>query len=205
MSLAQFAISLLVVRILLTRQLTYIFLVWNLFLAWLPYLLSVLVTYACRRHLWLGALPAAGCWLLFFPNAPYIITDFLHLAPRAPIPQWYDLLILASFSWTGMFLALVSLATLHTIVGERIGRLGGWAFATLALALGSLGIYLGRFLRWNSWDLFFNTRTVLADLGTRALHPLAYRQTYAVTILFFAFLFTCYLIMAPGRRGVESV
>ena len=96
---------------------------------------------------------------------------------------------------------LVSLSTMQTVVSKRIGKLGGWLFAALALALGSLGIYLGRFLRWNSWDVFFDAPTVLADVGVRLLYPLAHRQAYAVTLLFFVFLFTCYLIVAPARGG----
>jgi uncharacterized membrane protein len=193
-----FAGSLLAVRILFSRQATFIFLGWNLFLAWLPYLFGRMAAHAHRRGRWLLLLPVAGLWLLFFPNAPYILTDFLHLAQRDPIPMWYDLLLLATFAWTGLFLAMRSLATMQSIVRNYTGPVGAWLFVVTALTLGSLGIYLGRFLRWNSWDLLSRPAAVLADVGTRLLHPLAHRQTYAMTILFSVFLFTCYLTLFHG-------
>jgi len=195
-----FAGGLLAVRVYFSREQTYVFLGWNLFLAWLPYVFGGLAAYAHRHRRWWVLLPAGGLWLLFFPNAPYILTDFLHLAQRGPIPLWYDMLLLAAFSWAGIFLALASLSSMHAIVRQHGGWVGGWLFALAALVLGSLGIYLGRFLRWNSWDLFSNPAAVLADVGVRLLHPLAHRQTYAVTILFSAFLFVCYLTLASARR-----
>jgi len=194
-----FAVSLLIVRIAFSRELTYRFLAWNLFLAWLPYILGELAAYAYRRRHWGMLLSFGGLWLLFFPNAPYILTDFLHLIQRAPIPLWYDLLLLATFSWTGVSLALTSLATMHAIVGEHGGWIGGWFFAGATLALGGMGVYVGRFLRWNSWDVFFSPTAIFADVAVRLLHPLAHRQTYAVTVLFSAFLFVCYLTLAPTR------
>jgi uncharacterized membrane protein len=195
-----FAGGLLAVRIIFSREVTFIFLVWNLLLAWLPFILSGLTFYAHRRRRWGVLLLFAGLWLLFFPNAPYILTDLLHLTPRAPIPLWYDLLLLAAFAWTGIFLALASLATMHAIVRERGGWLGGWLFAGAALALGSLGVYFGRFLRWNSWDVFFQPAAVLSDLGVRLIHPLAHCQAYKVSIPFFIFLFVCYLTLGSARH-----
>jgi uncharacterized membrane protein len=195
-----FAGSLLTVRIAFSRDLTYRFLAWNLFLAWLPYVLSGLAAYAHRRRRWGMLLLLGGLWLLFFPNAPYILTDFLHLAPRGSIPVWYDVLLLAAFSWTGIMLALISLSTMQAIVKQHSGQVGGWIFASSTLVLGSLGVYLGRFLRWNSWDVFFSPTAVLVDVGGRLLHPLAHRQIYAVTILFSTFLFICYLTLIPARH-----
>jgi len=193
-----FACGLLVVRIWFSREPTYVFLTWNLFLAWLPHVLSGLAAYAHRRNRWGMLLLLGGLWLLFFPNAPYILTDFLHLTQRAPIPLWYDMLLLAAFSWSGIFLALASLSTMHCIVRRHSGQVGGWLFACATLVLGGLGVYVGRFLRWNSWDVFLSPTAVLADVAGRLLHPLAHRQTYAVTILFSAFLFICYLTLAPA-------
>lgn len=190
-------------RIYFSREATYVFLGWNLFLAWLPYLFSGLVTFTHTRRGRLGLL-FGGLWLLFFPNAPYILTDFLHLTQRGSIPLWYDVLLLAAFSWTGVFLALSSLALMHSVVRQHGGVIGGWAFTLLALVLGGLGIYLGRFLRWNSWDVFSNPAAVLNDVGVRLLHPLAHRQAYAVTILFSAFLFICYLTLTSTRQQTAS-
>lgn len=194
-----FACGLLAVRIWFSREPTYVFLTWNLFLAWMPHVLSGLAAYAHQRRRWGMLLLLGGLWLLFFPNAPYILTDFLHLTQRAPIPLWYDMLLLAAFSWSGIFLALASLSTMHGIVKRHSGQVGGWLFAGATLVLGGLGVYVGRFLRWNSWDVFLSPTAVLADVAVRLLHPLAHRQTYAVTVLFSAFLFICYLTLAPAH------
>jgi uncharacterized membrane protein len=194
-----FAASLLTVRILYSEYVTYIFLGWNLILAWIPYVFSLMATDANRRRRWVRLIVASGLWLLFFPNAPYILTDFLHLAQRGPVPLWYDVLLLASFSWAGIFLAVTSLSMMHAIVREYGGWALGWLFSMSALVLGSLGIYLGRFLRWNSWDVFSAPRAVLSDVAVRMLDPAANRQFYGVTILFAAFLFICYVTLAGSR------
>ena len=93
-------------------------------------------------------------WLAFFPNAPYILTDFLHLGSMGDIvPGWYDVLLLYWFAWTGLILGIVSLYLMQEIVTRGLGTAAGWVFVVVAAGLGSFGIYLGRFLRWNSWDL----------------------------------------------------
>ena len=194
-----FAISLLAVRIYFSRGPTYFFLTWNLFLAWLPYLFALCARYAHQRQRFGWVLVFGALWLLFFPNAPYILTDFLHLAPRSPIPMWYDIFLLAAYSWAGLSLALTSLGTMHWIARERVGRVGGWLFAATMLVLASLGVYLGRFLGWNSWDIFAEPVAILADFAVRLRHPLLHIQTYAVTSLFSAFLFICYLPLAHAH------
>ena len=195
---SSFAGALLGVRILYSQEVTYCFLGWNLFLAWLPFGFSLLAVWAHRGRRCAIMLPVAGLWLLFFPNAPYLLTDFLHLGSRPPVPIWYDVILLAAFSWAGIHLALASLAIMHAVVVDRAGQLLGWLFALAALVAGSLGVYVGRFLRWNSWDVFSQPGAIAADLIVRLLHPLAHRQIYLVTALLAAFLFICYLTLPFG-------
>jgi uncharacterized membrane protein len=197
-----FACCLLAVRYRFSGVITYSFLLWNLFLAWLPFLLSMLASGANRRRRWGWLLITGILWLLFFPNAPYILTDFLHLAHRAPIPIWYDLLLLAAFSWTGISLALYSLSAMHAIIREHGGAILGWLFAAAAVMLSGMGVYLGRFLRWNSWDVFSQPVAILVDFGIRLANPRGHIQTYAVTTLFAAFMFICYLPVAHRSRMV---
>ncbi len=99
---------------------------------------------------------AALLWVLFFPNCFYIVTDLIHLRKFGGhgVPGWYDMLMTASFAFVGVFLGTLSLYLLHLSVRERFGWRAGWAFAGMMLLLGALGIYVGRFLRWNSWDVF---------------------------------------------------
>jgi uncharacterized membrane protein len=127
-------------------------LLWNLFLAWLPYLLSVITSsvYRITPNRWGLILLLGILWLVFFPNAPYMVTDFYHLDPRPPIPLWFDISLIALFAFTGCFLAIASLRSIHLIVDGFFGKFTGWLFALFTLGLGSLGVYLGRFGRYNS-------------------------------------------------------
>ncbi len=170
------------------------FLVWNLFLAWLPYLWSLWALSVHRRQLrrwWLLLFPGA-LWLLFFPNALYLVTDLIHLRHYPPVPVWYDIGMLISFAWAGCFLAVASLHIMHQIMRDYTGRVVSWLIVLGIMGLCGLGIYMGRFLRWNSWDLFLYPTDVIGDIVHRLAHPFSNLQTYGVTFLFAAFLFVCY-------------
>jgi len=182
-------------RVYLSHTFTYAFLVWNLFLAWFPYLSSLWAAHTHWRYpqVWWYLLIPGALWLIFFPNAPYILTDFWHLRARAPIPIWYDIGMLAAFAWTGLFLGVFSLRTMHRLVQRFAGPIVGWLFVLSSIGLGGLGIYLGRFLRWNSWDLFVRPGRVLTDVVVRVLNPWSYPGAFGVTLLFAAFLLICYL------------
>ena len=92
-------------------------------------------------------------WLLFLPNAPYIVTDFVHLTARSTVPLWFDGVELSAFAWTGMLLGFVSLYLVHAVARHRFGGTAGWLGVLAVLGLVSAGVYLGRVKRWNSWDL----------------------------------------------------
>ena len=190
-------------RVLLSSSwLFYRNLIWNLFLAWIPYGFSFLAAglhLLLPRQWWLLILPAVG-WLAFFPNAPYLLTDFLHLQARPGIPLWFDILLLAAFAWSGLFLAVASLQTMHRIVKAYLGWLGGWVFAMTALGLSGLGLYLGRFSRWNSWDLVLQPRDIFADLFHRFTNPFSNLTFFGFTLMFTAFLLVCYLTFISVRR-----
>jgi uncharacterized membrane protein len=185
----------------------YFNLVWNLFLAWIPFGFSMLADGLHRlfpRQWWL-LVPPGLIWLLFFPNAPYILTDFFHLEQRYGSPLWYDMLLLIVFSFTGIFLAVASLRTMQRLVSVYAGRYVGWAFAILALILGGVGIYLGRFERWNSWDMLTQPERILADLLAPMTDPLNSLRFFGFSSLFTVFLLICYLMFATMRRPDEKV
>ncbi len=193
------AVTLFACRAYRSRRIVYIFLMWNLFLAWIPYLSSLWADLLHRNHpnRWWSLLVPGALWLIFFPNAPYIITDFVHLRERASIPLWYDIGLLVTFAWTGLFLAVFSLRTMQRLVKHYVGSILGWIFVAVALGLSGLGIYMGRFLRWNSWDLLLHPRSVLGDVATRLIHPWNHPRTFGVTFLFAAFMLICYLTITP--------
>ncbi len=171
---------------------------YNLSLAWIPYLFSLLAALLHARfprHWWLLAIPFAF-WLIFLPNAPYTITDIMHFDNRPPVPVWYDIGLFATYAWTGCFLGVVSLNIMQAIVRDYIGRLASWVFVAGAVVLSALGIYLGRFLNWNSWDLFTQPKAIAADLSGRLSHI----QFYEFTVLFAAFVLMCYVTFVSVQQ-----
>lgn len=193
-------------RVFQSNALTYKNLVWNLYLAWMPFVFSLFVAFLnfVKPRSWGLLLLPGALWLLFFPNAPYIVTDFLHLADRPYVPLWYDIILLATFAWTGCFLAIASLRIMQITVTSYLGWWFGWIFAGIALFLGGLGIYLGRFSRWNSWDLVLHPNEVLFDITSRLVNPLSNLRFFSFTLLFTAFLLVCYLTFISVRRVREK-
>ena len=171
----------------------YIGLVWNLFLAWIPFLLAFLAyILSWRRALVYLVIPSfAFLWLIFFPNAPYILTDLQHLSQGSTIvPVWYDVILLIWFSWTGMLLGIVSLNLMQEIIKCEFSRLFGWIFVFGVAGLSSAGVYVGRFIRLNSWDILQNpgqTATNIWDwLSDPSLRSVGFIALYT---LFFIFVY----------------
>jgi uncharacterized membrane protein len=191
-----FCVALVVVRNVHTGNGDFRYLIWNLFLAWIPFVLAVFVYDRWRRRrggillLGLGVL-----WLLFFPNAPYIATDFGHLQQDPLAPYWYDAVTIAAFAWMGVLLGFASLYLMQTVVRQWRGAVAGWIFAFAAIGLGSLGIYLGRFLRLNSWDAVEHPSVLPRILHAAARDPFAYPEAIAVTVLFTAALSFAYFLL----------
>jgi uncharacterized membrane protein len=194
-----FGVLMVMVRVYFSGTLSYTFLLWNLFLALIPFgLSSLLLNVKLPAPLfWL----TTACWLLFFPNAPYVLTDLLHLRPFM-VPVWYDLLMLISFAWTSLMLGFVSLSDMQGLIRQRSNQVIGWLFVGMALGLGSFGIYLGRFLRWNSWDVLTQPKRLLSDILEPLINPLSNISTYGFTLLLTAFLLLAYLTMQffQGQR-----
>ncbi|MCI5082043.1 MAG: DUF1361 domain-containing protein [Saprospiraceae bacterium] len=176
------------------RGLTFLFLVWNLFLAWVPYFLSLLIWYLSQKGWSLISLsPILLVWLLFFPNAAYIITDFLHLRYRAPIPMWYDLLLIFSFAWTGLVLSHVSLRHIHELLLQYFNELVSWLLIIACLALTGFGIFVGRFQRWNSWDILSHPMHIVEDMMAVLLQPTDHLRTFGLAVVLFVFLLIFYI------------
>ncbi len=185
-------VGLLELRIRETGDGFYRFLVWNLFLAWVPLAFAV-AAYARSRR---GVDPVVAAllvpWLLFFPNAPYLLTDFIHLQ-EGPAPLWYDALMLSAFAWTGLLLGFASLYLVQMVLRSAFGAAVGWLGVFGALALGSIGVYIGRFVRLNSWDVLLHPRDVIEAVHARlvAEPPEMAQALVALT----AFLGVAYLVV----------
>ena len=191
-----FCVALVLVRFARSGSTEYMALIWNLVLAWIPFVLAVVVYDRWRRHgAGLALLAIAALWLLFFPNAPYIVTDFVHLKHRDEAPYWYDAVTVSAFAWTGLLLGFASLFLMQTVVRQWRGVASSWVFVGGALALGSVGIYLGRFLRLNSWDAVEHPRVLPSILHAVARDPFAYREAIGVTVLFTLALGFAYVLL----------
>jgi uncharacterized membrane protein len=162
----------------------YSFLIWNLFLGGIPLVASSCLRVASGLRLNRIIQTALfGLWLLFLPNAPYILTDLLHLTAQSSAPTWYDLALLLSCSGTGLLLGYLSLIDIHGLVARKFSPAIGWTVAVSSLLLSGFAIYLGRFLRWNSWDVLTRPGIVF-DIADGLLHPAAHVRTLGVTFIF---------------------
>ncbi len=143
-------------------------------------------------------------WLAFFPNAPYIITDFQHLANGwSGAPLWFDVILLIWTSWTGLLLGIVSLYLMQEIVRKNFGKMLGWVFVFSVSLLSSIGVYLGRFLRWNSWDILNDPIQILRE-SWHLLRDLN-KSAVGFTALFTAFFLFIYLTLyAFGHLQLEQ-
>ncbi len=198
-------VLLLLSRVLYSGRITYSFLLWNLFLAWLPLLLAYLSLRSLPRRPLL-ALIAALAWLAFFPNAPYILTDIMHLRYDDGITVLFDVLLLFTFAISGITLGFVSLRWMQVSVARRIGMWWSRGFAVMVLGLSGFGIYLGRFLRWNSWDIVTNPLSLAQDIWPRLMHPIQHWHTWAMSVLFaFVLIFIYYLLVILPRMAMGEM
>ena len=171
-------------------------LIWNLFLAWIPFILSYIAHAISWRKVWVYlVIPFVSfLWLIFYPNAPYMLTDLQDLARRATdAPLWYDVIIVVWCSWTAMLLGVVSLYLMQNIVQRNFGRFIGWAFVFIISALSSFGIYIGRFVRLNSWDILQDPAETAVDILGLVIDPS--RRLAAFTVLYTAFFLFVYLLL----------
>lgn len=189
-----FPVALLAVRTRLGDNLGYRFLLWNLFLAWVPLGFAFVAEVGWRMH-WSRRrlmIPLVA-WMLFFPNAPYIVTDVIHLEESEFSPLWFDALILFSMGLAGLIVGFVSLRMVQLIVSASFSRVWGWVVSLGVLGVSGFGIYLGRFARYNSWDVLSSPRRLLYDVQSVALDPVSNRRTIAISLMFTAFLIVAYL------------
>lgn len=159
-------------------------LLWNLFLAWIPLVLSLVIYDRYQGGTTIVRLaPWAALWLLFLPNAPYLVTDFVHLSAHARPPLWFDGMLFSAFAWTGLLLGFISVYLVHAVARDRHGARAAWHGVVAIFALVSVGVGLGRFLRWNSWDVLVRPGRQLAELTAHLTDPGAVARALVVTVV----------------------
>lgn len=180
--LCSFAFLLSIFRVLMTNSLMFLFLNWNLFLAFIPWGVTTL---AISNHKKINH-TLFGCyliiWLVFFPNSLYILTDLFHLKSGS-IMVWYDLVLIMSFAWAGLMFGFLSLCNIEKLMIKRIKPWTIGLFSSLLIFLGSFGVYIGRFLRWNSWDIITEPLSLFYQISERLINPFEHPRTWGMTIL----------------------
>ena len=188
------------------HSLEYDYLIWNLFLAWLPLAFAVRLIHILRRKLWSSweGLTWTVLWLAFLPNSFYMISDFIHIQDVPSANVLYDVFMFTSFIYTGVVLGFSSLYLIHLKLRQRLPtRLADFCVG-LTLFICSVGVYIGRDLRWNSWNLLTNPGGLLFDIADRLEHPSAYPQMILAIVSFFVLLVIMYGLLWRGIRLVRQ-
>lgn len=197
---------LIIYRVFYSGYLTYIFLIWNIFLAWIPLALAMYTKQSKSK--WL-ATASFLAWLVFFPNSHYILTDIFHLRVRPGIPLWYDLMLLLITSWTGAMLGFLSLMEIHQMLRKRFSNGVTWLGIATILGLESFGIYMGRYIRFNSWDILTNPMGLIQWMLDVFIHPFQNKSVYKFTLLFALFLMLSYVflfvLVRPKVKELEKM
>ena len=196
-----FGFLLLLARTVYTGRLTFAFLVWNLFLAFVPYFLSYSLT---QRPAWIGSKWKFATifilWLLFVPNSFYMLTDLFHLYDSYSVPRWYDLLLILCFAWNALLMGILSVRHMEKIIQVIWRFRSDWLFVYPVMLLNAFGIYIGRYLRYNSWDIVSNPFQLLVDTAHILLHPVYYKNAWGMVIVFSFFLSIIYMTLRKISR-----
>ena len=201
-----FSCSLLTARILVTGTLNYIFLPWNLFLAFVPYWISWWMTrnISIIEHK-IKAVIALGAWLLFIPNSFYIITDLFHLSRYRSAPQWFDLLMIFSFAWNGLLCGILSLRRVEIMISILRGKNFSVLIVFIVMWLCALGIYIGRFLRYNSWDIIADPFSLAGEIIDMIIHPFDNAYAWGMTICYAVFMTLLYCTIKKLSEAFKSI
>lgn len=198
-----FSAGMVLVRFLYTGERDFLFMIWNLFLAYIPYCISAWLQ---RTPSWAGYRLKFGLafsvWILFIPNSFYILTDLFHLGWHYGVPLWYDLALIISFAWNGLLLGILSVRQMEKIVQLYLPGKTAWLFLYPVMVLNALGVYIGRYLRFNSWDVITNPFGLIADIAQLVVHPLQYREAWAMVICFSALMILVYTTLRKVSRMI---
>jgi uncharacterized membrane protein len=188
-----FGVLMVLARTVYTGKYDFCFLLWNLFLAYIPYFIS---GWLQRKLSWIehrGKFSLAFIvWLLFIPNSFYILTDLFHLGGHTGAPLWYDLALIITFAWNGLLLGILSVRQMEKMIQVYLPGKMEWLFLYPVMVLNALGVYIGRYLRFNSWDIITNPFALVTDIAQLVWHPLQFKEAWAMVTCFSVLMILVY-------------
>jgi uncharacterized membrane protein len=232
-----FSCLLVITRVIHTGRLTFVTLIWNLFLAYIPYFITDCLA---RRPKWVSSKPLFAfffvLWLLFIPNSFYILTDLFHLGdryggaglvenmaqPRALIdhgpsaigplvrsddrqaPMWFDLALILSCAWNGLLLGVLSVRRMEKLLLPDLSLRKELLFLYPIMWLNALGVYIGRYLRYNSWDVISDPFQLLGDIVRMIIHPMRYQYAWNMIFCFSVMMTLMYLLIKRVSKAMNS-
>ena len=182
-----FSVIVLMVRMKLNKSFFFLFLIWNVFLAVIPYTITMYLNTKPK----LGKLKLGFwfiLWLAFLPNAPYIVTDLIHIRTGNDTLLWLDVLVILSFALSGLFLFYLSIIDMQHLISKNFKRIPIETVTTIILFLCGFGVYLGRFLRYNSWEIISQPQVLISDVLNIVIAPFQNHEAWLFTLGFGAFL-----------------
>ncbi|MGN6163681.1 MAG: DUF1361 domain-containing protein [Flavisolibacter sp.] len=199
-----FSVCLTGIRVVYTGNILFVWLIWNLFLAFVPYAIS---RFAIRRpqlihNNWKFILVFIS-WLLFIPNSFYIITDLFHLWVRS-VPLWFDLALILSFAWNGLLLGILSMRQMEKMMEMKLNIANEWLFVYPMMLLNAFGVYVGRYLRFNSWDVFSNPFRLFNEIMYLIVHPIRNRFDWSMIFCYSVFMTLIYLTIKRLSKTLLS-
>lgn len=200
------SVGLFVVGALRNDETEFVYLIWNLFLAWIPLGIGLWLTKILKHKLWSSwkALLVTLLWVVFLPNSFYMISDFIHVQEMPRVDLLYDVVMFTSFILNGVILGFLSLYMIHHELLKRVKWQTAARIVVGILALCSFAIYLGRDLRWNSWDMLVNPGGILIDVSDMVLYPSTYPRAASVTLSFFILLGSLYMVVWQAARSLSA-
>lgn len=199
-----FSIALVMARVAYTGKLTYISLIWNLFLGWLPYMISSWLqkrpSVQARKMLFAAI---SFVWLLFIPNSFYILTDLFHLGEHNNVPMWFDLALIISFAWVGLLMGILSVRQMEKMMQRFLPGKHELLFIYPIMWLNALGVYIGRYPRFNSWDIITNPFGLTAYILRMLWHPIQYKYAWGMVACFSVFMTLVYLTIKRISKAIH--
>lgn len=207
------SIGFFVLRFVGAENTRYWFMLWNLTLAWVAPLIAWYLFKRLNRTSW-GSwfnIALTVLWLGFLPNSFYIVTDMIHLKPTGEINIIFDAVLLTSFVFNGFIAGFIGTFLVHKQLLHRLSSRVSMAIVTGVFILSSYAIYLGRVLRWNTWDALLHPAGLLFDISDNIIHPLDHLQSFVVTISFTVLITSFYLLfwellqaLRPNRTNQDT-